>query len=66
MEKTMADETQAVGMRENGMDPGFMMEHVDKVLQPEDIGQTVWETVSKPERCFINEVLVFDKINMTF
>ena len=41
--------------------PAAMLEKKrDKILTAEDIGQVVWETVSRPGRCYQTEVMVLD------
>ena len=41
--------------------PAGMLENKrDKILTAEDIGQVVWETVSRPGRCYQTEVMVLD------
>jgi len=43
---------------------GLSEEQVDEVakqaIQPEDIGRVVWETVSKPERCYVKDIYITD------
>jgi len=43
-----------------GMTPEQVAEVAQKAIQPEDIGEVVWEAVSKPERCYVKDIYITD------
>jgi len=46
----------------HNMDPAQMTKKKEKMLLAEDVGEVVWETVSKPGRCYQVEVQVNDML----
>ena len=55
VEGAAADMARVYGMEANIVEMGK-----DRMLQPEDVGQVVWEVVSRPARCYQVEVLIND------
>lgn len=43
-----------------GMTEEQVAEVAKQVIQPEDIGEVVWEAVSKPERCYVKDIYITD------
>jgi len=33
-----------------------------RLIQPEDVGQIVWETVNKPARCYLKDLCMLDMV----
>lgn len=54
------EKMRAAMIKHNLADPDVLLESKDLMLQPEDVGQAVWEVVNKPPNVYIQEVLLRD------
>ena len=60
---SLADEKQGDVMREFGLgEARELLESRDKMLRPEDVAVTVWETINKPRHVYIHDVMIKDQL----
>ena len=60
---SLTDEKQAGVMREFGLgEAGDLLKARDKMLRPEDVAVTVWETINKPTNVYIQDVMIKDQL----
>merc|ERR1712130_1017021 len=45
-----------------GMTEDQIAEVAPKAIQPEDIGEVVWEAVGRPERCYVKDIFITDMV----
>jgi len=62
LREVFTDEYSAGVMKEYGYgDIDSIRNHSDKMLSPEDVAQTVWESVNKPSNVYIEDVMIKDE-----
>merc|ERR1712126_700422 len=47
---------------EKGMDRSGVEELGARLIQPEDVGEVVWDVVTKPERCYVRDICMVDMV----
>ena len=60
---SLTDERQAGVIREFGLgEAADLLEARDKMLRPDDVAVTVWETINKPTNVYIQDVMIKDQL----
>ena len=63
LQTSFTDESQVEVMREFGMgEAKELLNNRDKMLRPEDVAETVWETVNKPSNVYIHDIMIKDQL----
>ena len=63
LQTSFTDESQVEVMREFGMgEAKELLKNRDKMLRPEDVAETVWETVNKPSNVYIHDIMIKDQL----
>ena len=63
LQTSFTDESQVEVMREFGMgEAKELLNNRDKMLRPEDVAGTVWETVNKPSNVYIHDIMIKDQL----
>ena len=63
LKTSFTDESQVEVMREFGMgEAKELLNNRDRMLRPEDVAETVWETVNKPSNVYIHDIMIKDQL----
>eukprot|EP00088_Acartia_fossae_P036953 TRINITY_DN38148_c0_g1_i1.p1 TRINITY_DN38148_c0_g1~~TRINITY_DN38148_c0_g1_i1.p1 ORF type:complete len:269 (+),score=65.58 TRINITY_DN38148_c0_g1_i1:39-809(+) len=63
LERTLRDPVQAKAMKDMGLgDPELFIEKKDLMIQPEDLGITVYDVMKSGDNYYIHDVMVRDKL----
>ena len=63
LEWLLKDEKSMSAFKKFGLgEPSDYLAQKDKMLRPEDVANSVWETVNKPANVYVHDVMVKDSL----